>query len=205
VARRQELDDLQTALTAARRAWEPFARPIDSLQRQLDSVLRPDLWRANNLARTAGLGHRRSAQRHAVDAAEAVRKAEAAIAAIQAEGAPQKQQLDHLRIRESELRSITIGPDQLDAHLRQQIAELDQILDATDTYTAWLDGRPTPSARLAHAVETLTTVARHAPAFARHPNEIDQAQWNQLLDLAPDHLADRPVRQRSVDELHLAR
>jgi conjugative relaxase-like TrwC/TraI family protein len=202
-ARRQELDDLQPALDAARRAWEPYARPIDRLQRELDAVLRPDLWRANHAARTAGLGHRRSAQRHAVDAADAVTAAEAAIAAIQAEGAPHKQQLDRLLIRESELRALTTGPDRLDAHLRQQIAELDQILDSTDTYTAWLDGRPTPSARLAHAVQTLTTVARHASAFARTPDEIDQAQWYQLLDLAPDHLADRVVRHRSVDELHL--
>jgi hypothetical protein len=195
-ARRRELDDLQPALDAARRAWEPYARPIDSLQRELDSVLRPDLWRANHEARTAGLGHRRSAQRHAVDAAEAVQQAEAAIAAICAEGAPQKQQLDRLYIREGEVRAMTIGPDRLDAHLRQQIAELDQVLDATDTYAAWLDGQPTPSARLAHAVDTLSLVARHASAFARHPNEINQAQWYQLLDLAPDDLHRQADRRR---------
>jgi conjugative relaxase-like TrwC/TraI family protein len=204
-ARRQELNDLQPALDAARRAWEPYARPIDDLQRELDSVLRPDLWRANHEARTAGLGHRRRAQRQAADAAEAVQEAEAAIAAIRADGAPQKQQLDRLRIREGELRSLTIGPDRPDVHLRQQIAELDQVLDATDTYTAWLDGRPIPSARLAHAVDTLTTVARHAYAFARHPGEIDQVQWYRLLDLASDHLTDRVVRQRSVDGLELGR
>ena len=204
-ARRQELDDLQLALTAARRAWEPYARPIDSLQRELDSVLRPDLWHANHDARTAGLGHRRSTQHRAAGAAQAVENAEAAITAIHAQGAPRKQHLDRLRIREGELRALTTGPDRLDSHLRQQIAELDQVLDATDTYTAWLNGRPIPSARLAHAVDTLTTVARHAPAFATETNPIDQTQWYRLLDLAPDHLADRAVRQRSVDELHLGR
>jgi hypothetical protein len=204
-ARRRELEVLQPALTDARRAWGPYARPIDSLQRELDSVLRPDLWRANHEARTAGLGHRRSAQRHAADAADAVRQAEAAIAAIQAEGAPQKQELDRLLIREGELRVSTIGPDRLDAHLRQQIAELDQVLDATDTYTAWLDGRPTPAPRLAHAVDTLTAVARHASAFARHPDEIDQAQWYQVLDLAPAELDRHRTRQRAEPEIDLSR
>jgi hypothetical protein len=204
-ARRQELDDLQPALTAARQAWEPYARPIDRLQRQLDSVLRPDLWHANHAARTPGLGHRRSAQRDAIDAVDAVKAAEAAIAGIHAKGAPQKHQLDQLLIREAELRALTTGPDRLDAHLRQQIAELDQILDATDTYTAWLDGRPTSSARLAHAVETLMTVARHAPAFARHPNEIDQAQWYQLLDLAPDDLHHQAGRRRHEPAIELGR
>lgn len=204
-ARRQELDDLQPTLDAARAAWEPYARPIREFEHELDNVLRPAKWDANHEVRTAGLGHRRSAQRHAAVADRAVKVAEAALAGIYAEGAPQKERLDRLRIREGGLRALTTGPDRLDAHLRQQIAEVDQVLDATDTYTAWLDGRPIPSARLAHAVDTLTTVARHAPAFATETNPIDQTQWYRLLDLAADHLADRAVRQRSVDGLHLGR
>jgi hypothetical protein len=112
---------------------------------------------------------------------------------------------DRLRIRDGELRALTGGPDRLDAHLSQQIAELDQILDATDTYTAWLDGRATPSARLDHAVDTLTTVARHASAFARHPNEIDQAQWYQVLDLAPNDLDRHRTRQRPEPEIDFSR
>jgi hypothetical protein len=39
---------------------------------------------------------------------------------------------------------------------------------------------------LSNAVETFTDVARHAPPFAQHPDEIDQAQWYRLLELAPD-------------------
>jgi conjugative relaxase-like TrwC/TraI family protein len=204
-ARRQELDDLQPVLEDARRAWEPYARPIDSLRRKLETELRPAMWHANHEARTAGLGHRRSSQRHAADAARAVREAEAAIADIHGEGAPQKEHLDGLQIRDGELRALTGGPDRVDAHVRQEIAELDQILDATDTYTAWLDRRPTPSARLAHAVETLTTVAQHASACARHPNEIDQAQWYQLLDLAPNDLDQQRSRQRAEPEIDLSR
>ena len=147
------------------------------------------MWHANHDARTAGLGHRRSTQRHAADAAQAVEKAEAAIAAIHAEGAPHKQHLDQLQIRDGELRALTERTRPARPRTdRQQIAELDQILDATDTYTAWLDGRPTPTARLAHAVDTLTTVARHAPSFATDADPVDKTQWYQLLDLAPDDL-----------------
>jgi hypothetical protein len=98
---------------------------------------------------------------------------------------------------------LTVGPDRLDAHLRQQVAELDQVLDATDTYAAWLDGRPTPSARLAHALDTLRLVARHASALARHPDEIDQAQWYQLLDLAPDDLHRQADRRRHEPAIEL--
>ena len=105
-ARRQELDDLQPALTAARRAWEPYARPHRRPPtRAATPSCDPTCGAPTTRPRTAGLGHRRSAQRHAVDAAEAVNEAEAAIAAIQAEGAPHKQQLDRLFIREGELRA----------------------------------------------------------------------------------------------------
>jgi hypothetical protein len=162
------------------------------------------MWQANHEARTAGLGRRR-AQRGAVDANQAVQAAEAAIASIRAEGAPEKEHLDRLRVRDGELRALTTGPDQLDILFRQQIAEVDQVLDATDTYTAWLDGRPTPTARLAHAVDTLTTVARHASAFARHPDEIDQTQWYQFLDLAPNDLDPHQTRRRAEPEMDLSR
>ena len=90
-------------------------------------------------------------------------------------------------------------------HASPLISELDQVLDATDTCTAWLDGRPTPSARVAYAVETLTTVARHASAFARHPDEIDQTQWYQLFDLAPDDLHRQADRQRHEPAIELGR
>jgi hypothetical protein len=57
-------------------------------------------------------------------------------------------------------------------------------------------------ARLAHAADTLTTVARSAPSFARHPGEIDQTQWYGFLDLAPRHQLEQ---ERSAPELQLGR
>ena len=74
------------------------------------------------------------------------------------------------------------GIDTLDG---SEIRQLDQILDAADTYTDWLEGRPTPTARLAHAVDTLTAVARSTPSVAGSPGGVDQTQWYQLLALAP--------------------
>ena len=107
----------------------------------------------------AGFGHRRSAERLAADARAAVENAQAAIAAIHADGAPVKEHLDQLQRRAAELRGRAEPIDGLDISDRGEIRQLDQILDAADTYTGWLEGRPTPTARLAHAVDTLTGVA----------------------------------------------
>jgi hypothetical protein len=81
----QELYDFRPALAAAR---DPYCRPIHDLEHRLAGELRPALWHASHEARTAGLGHRRSAQRQAADAAQAVETAEADIAAIHTRGAP---------------------------------------------------------------------------------------------------------------------
>ena len=93
----------------------------------------------------------------------AVEQAEAAIAAIHADGAPVKQHLDRLQTRAAELRGRTEPSRRLDHLDRNRSAELDQILDAADTYTDWLEGRPTPTARLAHAVEHPAQVASTLP------------------------------------------
>jgi conjugative relaxase-like TrwC/TraI family protein len=203
-AARQDLHDLQPALDAARHAWEPYARPISDLEHELEGVLRPAMWEANRQAGTARLGHRRSSQRAAADAAEAVSDAEAAIANICADGAPHKEHLDRLQIRAEGLAS-TEPADQLDQHDHQQVVQLDQVLDAVDTYTAWLDGRPTATTRLAHAVETLRGVAQHAPSFALSADDIDKTRWYQLLDLAPDDLMRSVAREHPVAELELGR
>ena len=79
---RHEVHELQPLLDAARKAWEPYARPVRDLAQRLDSELRPAMWEANRQARAAGLGHRHTTQRHATQAAEAVNNAEAAIASI---------------------------------------------------------------------------------------------------------------------------
>jgi conjugative relaxase-like TrwC/TraI family protein len=199
-----ELETLQPAIAAARGAWQPYAGPIRDLERKLETELRPAMWSAHHDARQAGFGLRRSTARHAADAREAVQQAQAAIAAIQADGASVKEGLDHLQRRAAELRGRAEPIDRLDTVDRNEIRQLDQILDAADTYTDWLEGRPTPTARLAHAVDTLTAVAKSAPSFARRIGEVEKTQWFQLLELAPDHLSQEPAR-RPTPEIELGR
>jgi hypothetical protein len=198
----EALQALQPAITAAREAWEPYARPIRDLERQLEIELRPAMWSADRDARTAGFGHRRHAQRRAADAKAAVEQTEAAIASIQADGAAVKQHLDGLRRADVALRARAEPNEALDTLDRNEIRQLDQILDAADTYTEGLEGRPTSTARLVDAVETLTGVASSAPSFARHPGDVEQTQWFQLLERASVHELERG---RSAPELELGR
>jgi hypothetical protein len=199
----EKFQALQPALNAAHEAWEPYARPIRDLEHQLDTELRPAMWDANHNAHQAGFGHRRHTQRAAVYAQAALDQAQAAIAAIHADGAPVKDRLDQLQRHASELRRRAEPIETLDSFDRNQIRQLDQVLDATDTYTGWLQGRPTPTARLARAVDTLTAVARSAPAFADRAGEVDQTHWYQLLDLAPP--THELERGRPIPEIELGR
>jgi conjugative relaxase-like TrwC/TraI family protein len=199
----EELQAIQPAIEAAREAWELYARPIRDLERQLDSELRPAMWSADRDARQAGFGHRRHTERAAADAREAVEQAQAAIAAIHTDGAPVKDDLDRLQRHAATLRTGAEPIHGVDTLDHNQIRQLDQILDAADTYTGWLEGRPTPSARLALAVDTLTATATSAPAFARHAGEIDQTQWYRLLDLAPP--THELERERLSPEIELGR
>jgi hypothetical protein len=160
------------------------------------------MWNANPDAHQAGFGHRRQAERVAADARDAVNQAQAAIADVHAGGAPLNEHLDKLERRAAELRARVEPIHGLDTIDRNEIRQLDQMLHAADTYTGWLEGRPTSMARLAHAVDTLTAAARTAPAFARHPGEVDQTQWYQLLDLAPRHDLEQ---ERSAPEFQLGR
>ena len=160
------------------------------------------MWRANHDARQAGFGHRRSTERLAAHATEAVEQAQAAIACIHADGAPVEQDLDQLHRRAVALRGHAEPVDGLDISDRGEIRQLDQILDATDTYTSWLEGRPTSTARLVLAVDTLSEVARHAPSFTSHPGQPHKSQWYELLELAPVHQLERG---RPTPEIELGR
>jgi hypothetical protein len=185
--------------------WEPYARPVRDLERELETELRPAMWSANHDARQAGFGHRHHAERRVADARAAVEQAQVAIEIIHADGAPVKEHLDRLLRDAAELRGRTEPIAGLDTLDRNEIRQLDQIVDAADTYTEWLQGRPTPTARLAHAIDTLTTVAQTAPAFTRHAGEIDQTQWYELLELAPDDLHRQADRRRREPEIELGR
>jgi conjugative relaxase-like TrwC/TraI family protein len=198
----EELQALQPAIEAAREAWDLYARPIRDLEEHLATELRPAMWSANHDAGQAGFGHRRHSERAAADARGAVEQAQTAIAAIHTDGASIKDDLDSLLRHAAGLRTRAEPIEALDTLDRTEVRRLDQILDAADTNTAWLDGRPTPTARLAHAVDTLTAVAKTAPAFARHPGEVEQTQWYELLDLAPDH---QLGRERAANEIGLGR
>lgn len=176
--------------------------PIRDLERRLQTELRPAMWSASHDAREAGFGHRRHAERIAADARAGVQQAQAAIAAIHADGAPVKEHLDQLQRHAADLRGRAEPTHGLDTLDRNEIRQLDQVLGAADTYTSWLEGRPSATARLAHAVDVLTAVARSAPSFARHAGEVEQTQWYQLLDLAPRHQLEQ---ERSAPELQLGR
>jgi hypothetical protein len=200
---RRELADLQPALHAAEAAWEPFAQPIRDLERRLDTELRPAMWSAKGDTQRAGLGHRRGTSRRAAEAARAVERAQAGIDGVRRDGAPIEQHLADLQ-RQARALTARAEPndalDQLDAH---EIRQLDQILDATDTYCDWLDGRSVPTARLNYAVEVLAEVAERAPFFVRHPGEPDRTQWYQLLEPASDHLDRGPTHDRHPPEIDL--
>jgi DNA repair exonuclease SbcCD ATPase subunit len=201
----EQLQELQRALAAARDSWELYARPIRDLERELETELRPAMWGANHDARQAGFGHRHRAERVAAAASEAVEQAQGAIAAIYTDAAPLKEDLDQLQRHAAELRSRAEPIAGLNTLDHAQIRQLDQALDAADTYTGWLKGRLIPTARLAHAVDTLTAVAKTAPSLVRHAGEVDQTQWYRLLDLAPDDLNRAAGRQRHEPQIELGR
>jgi hypothetical protein len=193
----RDLEELQPELDAARQAWEPFARTISDLERRLQTELREGASQARDTALHAPLGRRRSAQRCEAHAAEALQQAHAAIRAIHADHSEIEQHLDCLQHRADRLAGHVDPGDRRDDTDRGEVRRLDQILDAADTYVTWLEGQPTPTARLVHAVATLDEVAQRAPNFARRPGEIERTQWYQLLDVAPDHLSRAPARSVS--------
>ena len=203
-ARHRAARALQPAIDAAREAWEPYARPIRDLERELETELRPgDVERQPRRpsGRVRAPTPRRTPRRRR---REAVEQAQAAIATIHADGAPRQGAPRPAPTP----RRRTAQPGR--AHRRDwtpstatRSASSTRLLDAADTYTGWLEGRPTPTARLAHAVGTLTAVARSAPSFARHAGEVDQTQWYQLLDLTPP--LHELERGRPTPEIELGR
>jgi hypothetical protein len=154
----------------------------------------------------AGLGHRRSTQRRAADATLAVEQARADIADVRRDGAPTKHHLEKLGHRAASLRVYAEPTNRLDIVDEREIRQLDQIIDAADTYKDWVAGRPVPTARLTYAVEVLTEVAHHSPAFARRAGEPDRTHWYRLLDLAPTQHVNRDVApERCLPEIGLER
>jgi conjugative relaxase-like TrwC/TraI family protein len=186
------LVDLQPVLAAARVAWAPYAQRIADLDRALDRELRPAMWDANHAALHARFGHRHAAHRHARDATAAVQLTTAQITAIQADGAPIKQQLDTLQEQARTLHAIvdqtfTRHLDQLD---RQQLADIDRVIDAIDVWSNWVRGQPVTTNALAAAVDDLHQHVRNTPLLPSEPN-VDRTHWIELLEPAVEVLLDR--------------
>ena len=163
------------------------------------------MWSANHDAREAGLGHRRQRPTRSLPTPEQPsNRAEAAIAAIHADGAPVKQHLDQLQRHAADLRGRA-EPSRRARHPRPPARSGSSTRSSTPPTPTprWLEGRPTPTARLAHAVDTLTAVARQRTLVCDGTTgEIDQTQWYQLLDLAPRHQLEQ---ERSAPEFQLGR
>ena len=152
----------------ARRAWEPYARPIRRPPtRAATPSCDPACGEPTTKPAPPRWATRADAQRRAADASRSRPRS------------PGR----HRRHPRRRSAASSSSLDQLDTARRATLqaqpnrrptrrlrpparsAELDQILDATDTYTDWLDGRPIPTARLAHAVDTLTDVRPARPVL----------------------------------------
>ena len=185
-----DLADLQPALAHARVAWRPYAKQINTINRELDTQLRPAMWQAHHDITRAGLGSRRGAQRRAEQASDRVRDAEAAIAAIRADGTLVKQHLDALEARARTLTepadaAVTAALNRLD---RDQIHRTDRLGQAIDTWTTWASGGRVATNDLADAAAVLTHAQRNAPVMTIDPSTADRTQWQQLLAPLLDHL-----------------
>jgi hypothetical protein len=175
---------LQPSLAAARAAWKPFGDAIAEVEHALRSGLRPAMWKANTAAMHAGFGHHHASRRRAKTATGRVADAETRIAAIHADGADVRQQLDKIEADAANLADLahpTPAAAWLEQLNRDQLNNIDGLLDAVAVWTRWAHGRPVGVTELHRAVGIVAQAARDAPQFARSPSEIDGAQWNELL------------------------
>ena len=190
-----ELAALQPTLHPARAAWQPYADRIAALEHQLDTELRPALWRANRSAMHAGFGHRHATTRRAREAASRVEEAQTSIAEMRADGAGIKDVIDGLehharRLEDVANATFTRSLDQLD---QLELDAIDRVVASLDTWTAWAHGRPVASTHLAAAIETLTDHARHSPLSVENPAAVARDQWLELLGPVTQQLADHGI------------
>ncbi len=164
------------------------------------------MWTANHDARCAGFGHHHTTARRAEAATARVTAARARIADIHTNAADVEQRLDAL---EAEARNVTeyahpspaaVWLDDLD---RQQLSELDELLNAADIWIAWTSGWPVRTQELADAVATLTDVARAAPVLSLSPGQIDQSQGHGLLAPLTELLHQRGLDLQPAEAVEL--
>jgi conjugative relaxase-like TrwC/TraI family protein len=203
-----ELAELQPDLAAARAAWQPYADRIAEIEDQLRIELRPAMWNANHDAMHPGFGHRHRASRLATSAAERVEVATNRIAAIRADGAEVEQRLDTLDADARNLHDLAhpspagYGLEQFN---RDQLDQIEPLLDAVGIWTSWAHGRPVPTVDLAAAASTLTDAARQASLLALNDGEIDRTQWFDALQPVTGLLRMHGIQLSNAQDLKLER
>jgi hypothetical protein len=198
---------LHPSLAAARAAWKPYGHAVADVEHDLRSELRPAMWKANSDARHPGFGHHHASRRRAKTATGRVADAETRVAAIHADGADVRQQLDRIEADAANLADLahpTPAAAWLEQLNRDQLDHIDGMLDALAVWTRWAHGRPISVTKLDHAAGILAHAARDAPQFARSPSEIDRGRWNELLAsvtrLLPEHCIE-PLRDPPAVDL----
>jgi hypothetical protein len=188
-----DLAELQPALHVARAAWQPYVDRIATLEQQLQTELRPALWKANSDAMHAGFGRRHAASRRAREATSRVDAAQASIVEIRVDGAAVKEELDGLGHHARQLADTATLSSSLDQLDKLDLDGIDRVVAALDTWTAWVHGQPIASTRLAAAVETLTDHAWHTPQFGDNAGDVSPDQWMQLLGPVTQLLVDHDI------------
>jgi hypothetical protein len=199
------LTRLQPALVAARAAWQPYRDAIGEIEHELRSDLRPAMWKANRVAMHARFGHHHTSARRAKAANHRVADAEARIAVLHGVAADVKQHIDSLEAQASNLDDLARPSPSacgLESMRREQLHDVDRLLDALDVWSNWAGGLPVRVADLTNTAEVLTDAARHAPALSGKASEIDRSQWLELLEPVLE-LLDQRSFTRFHDTMHL--
>ena len=197
----RDLRALQPELMAARQAWQPYQAQIDTLEQQLRDELRPAMWTANNQARDASFGHRRTANRRAAQAASTVHDAESAIAAIREDAHVVKDRLDRVQQNANRIERRASPDDYADIWENHQIEHANQLIDAIATWTQWNTGQPTRHGDLAHALDILDHEQGLAPSYTTDPTQPSGRLVGELAQPLADWLTDRGLQHqaRTVD------
>ncbi len=195
-----DLADLQPALAAARAAWEPYRVAIGAIEDDLRSELRPAMWKANHDAVHASFGHHHTAARRATTASQRVDDAEARIAAVYTHGAGIKRRLDGLETEARNLAGLAHPPGcfGLEDFKREELHQIDQVLNAVDVRARWTDRKSVVTTELGEAVAILTEFAGQAPLFAVNPGAVDRSQWTGVLEPVIDLLRGRGLEAPAV-------
>ena len=162
------------------------------------------MWKASSDAVHARFGHHHATAQRAKAANDRVAEAEARIAAIYAGAAAVKRRLDTVETQAWNLHDLAhpspAGFGLEDLH-REQLHEIDRMLDAFDVWTAWAAAHPVAVTDLTNAAEVFADSARRAPTLSGNPADIDRSQWFELLEPVLQLLDQRGV-ELSHEALH---